>query len=65
MGEVSGRSVGDAFVGESTFVSEDNRANLEEALEAAAAAAAGSIAESPLHHGRTSLSPASTSAWLV
>ena len=46
MGEVRGRSVGDAFEGESTFVSEDNRANLEEALEAAAAAAAGSIEES-------------------
>jgi hypothetical protein len=43
MGEVSARSVGDAFEGESRFVSEENRANLEEALEAAAAAAAHSI----------------------
>ena len=43
MGEAKGRSVGDAFEGESRFVAEDNRASLEEALEAAAAEAARSI----------------------
>ncbi len=46
MGEASARRVGDAFEGRSTFVSDDNRASLEEALEAAAGAAAHSVDES-------------------
>ena len=46
MGEASARRVGDAFEGQSTFVSDDDRASLEEALEAAAAAAAESVEES-------------------
>lgn len=46
MGEARGRPVGDAFEGESRFVSDSNRASLEEALEAAAEAAARSLDES-------------------
>jgi hypothetical protein len=46
MGKSIGRRVGEAFEGESTFDREDNLASLEQAFEAAAAEAAGSIKRS-------------------